>query len=258
MEAFQLQDSLLCLPGWQPVIAGFTTKLIGDLGFRTDIDDQTVVHLREQLAATIKQPLNTWVFAQQTHSTNIRKITAADRGRGALQYEDGIPDTDGFYTNIPGIVLATIHADCTPVWFYAPKHKMIGVAHAGWRGTTGEITRKILKIWIEKENIPPADIRVAIGPCISQSYYEVGNDVIEQIKSMETPESMDFVRQIAPDKYTIDTRMLNYNQATDIGIPSANIQISNYCTFADSELFYSYRREHKAAGRMLAFITIPE
>ena len=93
--------------------------------------------IEKQVAELLEFPAKHWVGAEQTHDIVIKKITKADRGKGSDSYEHSFKGTDGFYTNEEGILLTLCFADCVPLFFIAPETKMIGVAHAGWKGTVG-------------------------------------------------------------------------------------------------------------------------
>ena len=78
------------------------------------------------------------VFSDQTHTTNIRVVTEADRGKGFTKPLD-YTDVDGLITDVPGLVLATFYADCVPLYFVDPIRKAVGLSHSGWRGTVHKI-----------------------------------------------------------------------------------------------------------------------
>ena len=76
------------------------------------------------------------VCSRQTHTTNIRRVTKADCGKGVVRETD-YEDVDGLITDEPGIILCTFYADCVPLYFVDTKHRAIGLSHSGWRGTVG-------------------------------------------------------------------------------------------------------------------------
>ena len=78
------------------------------------------------------------VFSHQTHTTNIRKVTREDCGKGFSRERD-YQDIDGLITNEPGVALTTFYADCVPIFLVDPVKKAIGLSHSGWRGTVGKI-----------------------------------------------------------------------------------------------------------------------
>ncbi len=234
---------------------GFTTRNGGyssgsyatnNMGLHTNDKYENVIKNREKLANNLNMKLNQFVFGQQEHTNNFHKVTKKDCGKGAYVFETAIPATDALYTFEKNIVLATYHADCTPIYFFSKKHSLIGVIHAGWLGTAKEITYKTLKHIIEKYNINPADLTVHIGPSISGDVYEVKQDVVEQFKT-----AYNDAFTYKNNKIYLDTAKANLIQIEKLNIN--NVLHDNKCTYTNKDLFFSHRREQNA-GRMIAFI----
>ena len=118
------------------------------------------------------------VCSDQTHTTNVRKVTAQDRGKGVVIPRD-YSDIDGLITNVPRIVLATFYADCVPLYIVDPVHRAIGLSHSGWRGTVNRMGAVTLQEMEKEYGTNPKDVFVAIGPSICQDCYEVSQDVAE-------------------------------------------------------------------------------
>lgn len=234
---------------------GFTTRNGGvsigsyatnNLGLHTKDKKENVIKNRELLAKDLNIPLDNFVFGQQEHTNNYYKVTKEDCGKGVYTTDDAIKSTDALYTFENNIVLATFHADCTPVFFHSKKHNVIGVIHAGWLGTAREITYKTLKHIIDEYKINPSDISVHVGPSISAEVYEVKQDLVdhfdERYKDTFTYKN---------NKIYFDTAKANLIQIQSLNI--TNVKHDNRCTFKNEDLFFSHRREANA-GRMLAFI----
>ncbi|MFP3361078.1 laccase domain-containing protein, partial [Planococcus sp. SIMBA_143] len=77
----------------------------------------------------------------------VEKVGQQEKGSGVYSYEDGISKTDGIYTTNNDVLLTSCYADCVPLYFYAPSHGMIGLAHAGWKGTVKEIAKEMIQKW---------------------------------------------------------------------------------------------------------------
>jgi YfiH family protein len=135
----------------------------------------------ELLGAAIGFKTDSLVFSKQTHTTNVRVVTEADKGKGFVRERD-YTDVDGLITNVPGITLATFYADCVPLFFVDPVKKVIGLSHSGWKGTVGKIGKVTVEMMREQYGSEPKDILAAIGPSICQSCYEVSEDVIVQFR----------------------------------------------------------------------------
>ncbi|WOV84258.1 peptidoglycan editing factor PgeF [Sporosarcina jeotgali] len=215
------------------------------------LDRTDVLRNRRMLATSLGYTAEDLVCANQTHSANFYKVTAADRGRGALDQATAIPNTDALYTSERDIVLAGFMADCVPVLLSNEPAGIVGVVHSGWQGTVKEITPKLLKHLIEMEMCRPEDFQVFIGPALSQEKFEVDRDVYEKFHSLGYAEPWISFNETT-GKYHIDNQQTVKAQCELAGIPSTNIEINPTCTFQSDDGF-SYRQD-KMAGRHLAFI----
>lgn len=211
---------------------------------------QTILGNREKLAASLKVPLNAFVFTQQTHSANFRRVALADSGRGAYKKDDAFSDTDALYTYDAGVVLCSFAADCVPVIIRDGKTGMIAVVHSGWQGTIKEIIPKLLHQLIELEHADPADLEIQIGAAISQQQFEVDEDVYSKFVSLGYANEFTCFNE-ATNKYHIDNQATVKRQCELAGVPSGQILIDSTCTFSSADGF-SYRQDKKS-GRHLIF-----
>ena len=212
---------------------------------------EDILQNRRQLAQSLQCAIESFICANQTHSANFYKITKKDRGRGALSIADAIQNTDALYTYEPNLLLCTFTADCVPVIFYNEQTGLVGVIHSGWQGTVKEITLKVMKQLIEEENNNPKDIKVFIGPALSQEKFEVDTDVY--LKFLDFGYANEFIYfNETTNKYHIDNQQTVKKQCELMGIPSSNITIDSTCTFKSPDGF-SYRQDKKS-GRHLSFI----
>ncbi|MBL7918317.1 MAG: peptidoglycan editing factor PgeF [Bacteroidia bacterium] len=158
----------------------------------------------------------------------------------------GQVEGDALVTNKPGLVLAVSIADCYPILFCDFKNKVIGAAHAGWRGTVSKIAEntlnKMIELGAEKNHI-----QVAIGQGICKNNFEVGNEVIAQFKNAGFPSNL------LENKH-IDLAACNEYVLVKNGIKENQIWKINRCTFEKD--FFSYRRDKGNTGRMWAVISI--
>ncbi|WP_010530460.1 peptidoglycan editing factor PgeF [Lentibacillus jeotgali] len=259
----QMTDSTLVLEKWQQLIpglkAGFTTRKGGfsappfdtlNLGLHVPDNSEDVITNRHRLADIIQTPLRSWVSGEQTHETNIHFATDLDKGRGSTAYDTSLEQIDGLVTNHSGILCTAFFADCVPIFFLDPSTRYIGIAHAGWKGTVHRIGQKMIDT-MQTAGADLADIRVVIGPSISHDAYEVDERVIRHI-----PQS--FIEKTVTarenNRFLLDLKQLNAEILLQHGILRHNIDISNYCTFRDDHLFFSYRRDGGKTGRMLGYI----
>lgn len=269
-EPFSLKENLLFIEPWMQqdsnLVAGFTTLQSGtsvdefkglNIAYHVGDEPQAVLNNRKIVADAIEMPLEKWVFAEQLHTTNVHKVTSADLGAGVHSFESGIKATDGLYTTESDVVLATFYADCTPLYFYVPTHHLIGVAHAGWRGTVDGMMHEMLKTLKDVEGIDPKDIFVTIGPCIGRDAYRVDDTVINEVKKSRVANYEETFVELGGGQYKFDPKLLNVKQALHEGVPAQNILVTSYCTYTDSDLFYSFRKNQKT-GRMMNFMCLKD
>ena len=267
MEPFVLKNqSYLTIDNWiqqfPGLNVGFTTKLGGtsgsyfeslNLGFHVGDDVNDVCKNRHIVAEQLEVPLDNWVGAEQTHDIIIRNISKADRGKGSNSYEHSFKGTDGFYTNEEGILLTLCFADCVPLFFIAPEQRMIGTAHAGWKGTVGQIAKEMIIAW-GKEGVKPEQIFVAIGPSICEKCYIVDERIIKLVENtLEGRESLPY-NLVSEGQFSLDLREVNRQILLTSGVPDRNILLTKYCTSCNQEEFFSHRRDQGKTGRMLSFI----
>lgn len=261
------------LSSWQEqnpaLVAGFTTKSGGtstgyfetnNLGLHVHDKPKTVAENRKNLANKLGFALNSWACAEQIHQDHIVKIRPELTGHGVLDYKESIKGTDAFYTKETNILLTLCYADCVPLYFYAAEQAMIGIAHAGWKGTVKNIGGKMIQLWDLTENISPAEVEVTIGPSIDKCCYRVDQPVIRQVS--EALESCsfkeDFYEEISEGQFKLDLKGINKQLLIQAGVLEENIQTSTLCTSCENEWFYSHRRDEGKTGRMLSYIGLSE
>ncbi|KGX88527.1 peptidoglycan editing factor PgeF [Pontibacillus litoralis] len=264
-ERFQhIHPSYLQLTKWtaaNPQLkAGMTTRLGGEgvapydsfnLGWHVPDAHEIVLRNRQKLAQLLEFPLQNWVSGQQVHGTLIHQVTKQDVGKGALSQASAIPQCDGLLTNEKGVLLTAFYADCVPLLFHDPINGWIGIAHAGWRGTVAGIGSKMVQALIER-GAKASNIRVAIGPSITGEAYEVDDHVVKHIPSCYRQEP--FVVEKHDGKYMLYLQRFHKQLLLNEGLSEHHIDITQYCTYRNEELFFSYRRDNGQTGRMLAFI----
>ena len=158
--------------------------------------------------------------------------------------EDQITTCDAVITHLTNIPFLITVADCVPILLYSPEKKILGLVHAGWRGTAGKIAEKTAIAMLEHYHVRPSQIICAIGPSIGPKHYEVGNDVRELlVKACETDEIINTTGK----KPRVDLKLANYIQLERMGI--IEIFVSELDTAARTTMFYSHRIQGKRAGR---------
>ena len=208
------------------------------------------------LAEAVGFSVDNYVTSQQTHTTNVRKVTAEDKGKGVWT-DRGYTDVDGLITNVPGLTLATFYADCVPLFFVDPIHKAIGLSHSGWKGTVGKIGKVTVEMMREQYGSEPKDILAAIGPSICQSCYEVSEDVIEKFAEVYTNSQIEQICYKKENgKYQLDLWLANVVVLRSAGVLLENIEVTDICTNCNPDYLFSHRASGGKRGNLGAFLQI--
>lgn len=226
-----------------------------NLGLHTGDSAASVQENRRRYCAALGLDVRRAVAAEQVHGESIAVITERDCGRGALVYSSAIPQTDALITNVAGIPLLMFYADCVPVYFLDPEHKVIAVAHAGWKGTVAKIGQKTLRMMTKEFATNPASCLVAIGPSIGPCCYEVDQFVYDKVKTAFA-DADELLRETGKGRWKFDLWAANRRQLEEIGILRQNIIGAEICTACNAELYFSYRAEQGTTGRMGALMAL--
>lgn len=157
-------------------------------------------------------------------------------------------ESDALITDRTGLGLGVSFADCTPVFIYDRKNRVIAGIHSGWRGTRAAIVSKTLAKLNDMFGSDPLNMYCYIGPSISQKNYEVGPEVAEQFDPVYS-DNVD-------GKLYLNVKKANYDMLSAFGIPASNIQMSQLCTYEHESLLHSYRRDGAAGGRHIGIIAL--
>jgi YfiH family protein len=222
------------------LVAGISTRHGGvssqayqslNLGVHTDDDTLSVLSNLGLFCTDLGITPDSLARSYQVHGSEI--WTSVSPG-----YESGY---DAIMTTEPGVFAGVGIADCCPILLADPTREVAAAIHAGWKGTVAQIVSKTASLMISSGS-NPGDILAYIGPCISFEHFEVGDEVAEQFEFKE--------RRGA--RWHVDLKATNAAQLQALGI--SQIEISDYCTVANNDLFFSHRKEQGITGRMLAVI----
>lgn len=165
---------------------------------------------------------------------------------------------DAQVSQVRGLGLCVSTADCIPLLFIDSNKKIIGAAHAGWRGVANGIARKTLREMIRLGS-EAEEIEVLIGPHIQKPSFEVGNDVRDQILlsvgAIATGDKGPYHEQLSAEKAQIDLNEVIKTQLFEEGIQPDHLNCLYLDTFSDKG-FHSHRRDREKAGRQLSFILL--
>ena len=248
------------------VINGFSTRLGGaskgrfatmNFSYSRKDDPADVLENFTRMADALGVERDRMVVSYQTHTTNVRRVTREDEGKGVIRERD-YRNVDGLITDVPGITLVTFYADCVPLYLVDPVHHAIGLSHSGWRGTVrrmGQVTMDAMK---EAFGTRPEDVTACIGPSICRACFEVGEEGAEAFADAFDPKYRDalYRANAKPGKYQLDLWKANEIIFQEAGVPKEQIHTTNICTMCNSDYLFSHRRVGEERGNLAAFLSI--
>jgi len=191
-----------------------------------------------------------FVIPHQTHSDVVAVVDHSN-------IDDTFENTDALITNLHNVIICIKTADCVPILLFDPIKKVIGAIHAGWRGTAQNIAGKAIAKMGVVYGCSPSNIVAAIGPCISQSNYEVGSEVFESIKPLLAKHEKAFTTiDNSSGKSNLNLTEANLQLLIQSGIHPKNIEPFERCTHTHSKEFFSARRDGHKTGRMINGISL--
>jgi YfiH family protein len=213
------------------------------------------------LATSVGVSLDRVVRVRQVHGRAVRVLRA---GATPVDTYADRPDGDAIVSDVPGLALTVLVADCVPL-LLVDRHRGVAAAiHAGWRGTcAGVVADTIDTMWHELGS-EPHQILAAIGPSIRPCCYEVGEELVDAFRAAGHAAS-DIARwftRVPPKAGTgtslrLDVARANVDQLIAKGVPASSIFDCGLCTKTHRETFDSYRADGTHAGRMAAVIVVP-
>lgn len=258
-----------------PIRHGFSTRIGGvstephlrsmNLGFFRGEEKEITEQNYALFARAIGVSPDDLIFANQTHTHTVATVTRAHRGVGVTKppvYFDGVPygdpanEVDALISADPGTALGVRIADCVPILFCDPKARVIGAAHAGWRGTAENIA--VLTLYaMESLGAHIGDVRCAVGPYICRDCYEVDRTFYERFL-------YDVGNDICEEAFThtdsehphCDLGIVNEALLTFAGVLPEHISRTDLCTCCHPDLFHSHRATGGVRGTNGAVIAL--
>ena len=201
-------------------------------GFGSGDDLDAVSRNRAIAAAALDLAPERLVSCHQIHGTTVITVERPWRR------EDN-PRADGTVTQVPGIALSVLAADCAPVLFADPQVGVIGAAHGGWRGALAGIMEATVTAMVAL-GAHAERIHAGIGPCIGQASYEVGPEFPVNFAAVDPASAAFFVPASRPGHFLFDLPGYIALRLQRLGL--AAIERAPHDTAADEDLFFSYRR----------------
>jgi YfiH family protein len=226
--------SLNCGPG-----SGDERELVGE-------------NRKRALAALSDNAATQLLTLYQIHSAKVVSVTEGWKiGKG--------PQADAMVTNVPGLPLGILTADCVPVLLADAEAGVLGAAHAGWKGALSGVTDSVLAT-MEELGAQRSHIAAAIGPCISQKNYEVGVEFRAHFEQADKTNARWFIPSDKADHFRFDLPGYVENRLHAAGV--LNVARIDRCTYSEEADFFSYRRAtHRGEpdyGRQLSAIMLKD
>ena len=221
-----------------------------NVGLGSNDDPEKVRENRRRVGAWFGLPLERLATAHQVHSPDVVVVKS--------EYDGSRPQADAQVTASPGILLGVLTADCGPILFADPENRVIGAAHAGWKGALGGVLENTVDAMIAL-GAKRDKIRATLGPSISQASYEVGPEFVDRFLAANRDFQAFFTPSKKPGHAMFDLPGLTVRRLSEAGVTADSIGL---CTYAAPETFFSYRRTTHAGepdyGRQISAIAIME
>lgn len=253
----RLESSGLVTHGFTTRIGGVSTGFYHSLNtsFHVGDDDDHVRTNRDLACRSLGINPRHLVAGKQVHSDGIRVVEECDLGKGALSYDDALPDTDALITGLRGVPLSSYYADCVPIFLLDPVRQVVALAHAGWKGTALKIGLKVVERMTEFFGADPRHCLAGIGPSIGPCCYEVDEPVMSRFRDVFHG-GRKFAEAVAAGKWKLDLWEINRSTLLEAGLKPDNIITARLCTSCHRDLFFSFRAEKGRTGRMASLIML--
>jgi polyphenol oxidase len=194
------------------------------------------------------------VASHQVHGTELSLVDPSRRGEGALPGSVR-EECDALITTAVGLPLTAYAADCTLLYFQSQQPPLVAIAHAGWRGAVGGIGAKVVQYLKENFTVEPDLLLVALSPTICRYCYIIDDSTANKFKAAGWS-GADYLEKAEAGGYNLDLSAVNANQLLTAGVKTEHLAKNSWCTSCRRDLFYSYRRDLGATGRMIGFIAL--
>jgi len=209
---------------------------------------ENVIENRKRIFEVIQRPVDSLFDAWQVHGSKIIQVNSP---RGL---ENLTEKADGLVTDKGNLTLFMRFADCVPILLFDPIIGVVGIFHAGWKGTLRKIVSRGVKVFCDVYHSNSNDIVAGIGPSICAEHYEIKDDValiVEKTFKKMTDEVLTY------SKSRIHFNLTKANQIILQESGVTKIENSNICTACETGKWFSHRAENGATGRFGAYIAVP-
>lgn len=239
-----MKEQYISFPLSNKCIAITTTTALGNLAYQVD-NGQGVKKRRKLLADLLNIEEKRFVFVHQHHSDKVQKVTLNDLGKGTDSFEDGV-DVDALYTYEKNVPLCIFHADCVPIFFIDETTNLVGIIHAGFKGTLIHVAYKSIKKVIEDEKVDISNLKFFIGPYRLPSSFVIDEETRQKI--------VEAGLQAAIKDNRFDNGLANILDLHRLGVKDEQITLSNLDTFSDNRFYSAYQKT--PVGRLVSLVVL--
>lgn len=244
---------LLRFPGFEaiPGFAHAITTRPWNMAPHRGPDAEKAVDRRRRICEHLGFDFDKLTAPDQIHSGHVVRIGLTDIGSGRMGRDSAVRFVDGLVSNLTGVPLLQLSADCLLIMVVDPVRRTIGTAHASWRGTVAHVGSNLIRAMTQSFGSKPRDLMAGLAPCASPPRYEVGEDVCRIAREMlSVGES---ILPTAPSgRRCFDLKTANARALVETGVSPDKIITAAECTMADDR-FYSHRRDGESTGRFALF-----
>ena len=250
--------ALSAIPG---VVHGVTGRIPGvetgegNIGFGAPRDRDLAWSWRQRWSTALGVDPEKLVAARQVHGTAVLRVVSSDAGRGARPGSEPVGTADALLTSEPDLPLLSLHADCQPIFFVDPVLRVVGVAHAGWRGAVADVVGATVHAMAEGYGSDPATLWVVLGPAIGGDRYEVGPEVLSAWRET-AGDGADIAIRNGEGQSRFDLSAANGSLLVRAGVRPENISVADDCTVRDGDRWFSHRGQGAGTGRFGAIIAL--
>lgn len=207
-------------------------------------DDPGSVEANWRIVRSAFPQVRRWVTMRQVHGAKVETVHELSAER--------LGPCDAMVTDLPGVALCVLTADCVPVLLAAADGRAVAAVHAGWRGTVADASGNAVRELTRRFSVAPAEMHAAIGPSIGPCCYSVCAEVMELVRAVRLEQFC-----AGPDEagvFRLDLRAMNRELLLRCGVAPERIVLSDLCTACRAGDFFSHRRSAGRTGRQLSWI----
>jgi len=201
-----------------------------NIGTGSNDDQQRVMENRRRVAEWMGVPASHLLTAHQVHSPDV--VIAREPFAGPR------PLADAVVTDRPGIAVGASTADCGPVLFADAEARVVGAAHAGWKGAFAGVLENTVAA-MESLGARRERIVAVLGPSIGPENYEVGPEFISRFVDADAGNISYFAPSAKLGHALFDLNLYTVDRLRKAGVTAEGL---GRCTYTEEDLFYSYRR----------------